>query len=186
MSPRRQHMLTALHRSGPGERTPAASVRDVRLFAPFSPTSPDRLSAPELQHSFLHRKNVDGLTPAAMRLCSSGSRFCSPHVLTRAGHTRSLLRAHPPPRLPAGRRVEAVRRLLASATPWHPHVSGTTVSRLGLRLHAALSLPVSAIEGQRLQVPIPRGTGAKDRSVPLPAAPRTLLRASWKTPRHPP
>jgi integrase len=56
---------------------------------------------------------------------------------------------------------------------------------LGLRLHAALVLQVSDIDGPRLQVHGHRGTGAKDRDVPLPAETLTLLRTSWKTHRHP-
>jgi integrase len=80
--------------------------------------------------------------------------------------------------------VEDVRRLLTAATPFHHHVSFTTVSRLGLRLHAALSLQVSDIDGQRLQVHVHRGKGAKDRYIPLPVDTLALLRTSWKTPRH--
>jgi integrase len=69
-------------------------------------------------------------------------------------------------RLPAVLRVEEVKRLLTSATPVHHQVSCTTVSRLGLRLHAARSLQVSDLEGQRLQVYVHRGQGAKDHYVP--------------------
>src|SRR6266571_1264781 len=184
MPPRRQHMMAVLQRSGKGERTQHASVREGRLLAQFSHTSPDRISAQELQHSFLHRTNVDGLAPASMRLCSSGIRFFSQHVLKRAWHTLSLLRAQTTHRLPAVLSVEEVRRLLASATPLHNHVSFTTVYSLGLRLHEALFLQVSDIDGQRLQVHVHRGKGAKDRYVPLPADTLTLLRTYWKTPRH--
>ena len=83
MSPLRQHMIAALQLSGKGERTQEASVREGRLLAQFYHTSPDVLSEQELQHSFLHRTNVDGLAPASMRICSSGIRFFSQHVLQR-------------------------------------------------------------------------------------------------------
>jgi len=185
MTPLRQHMLAALHLSGKGERTQASSVRDVRLLAQFDHTSPDRISEQELQHSFLHRKNVDGLAPASLRLCSSGIRFFSQHVLQRDWHTLALRRAPTAHRLPAVLRVEEVRRLLAAATPLHNPVSCTTVSSLGLRLHAALFLQVADIDGQRLQVHIHRGKGAQDRYVPLPADTLALLRTSWTTHRHP-
>jgi integrase/recombinase XerD len=184
MTPLRQHMIAALQRSGTGERTQDASVREVRLLAQFDHTSPDRLSAQELQHDFLHRKNVDGLAPASMRICSSGLRFFSQHVLQRDWHTLTLWRAHTTHQLPAVLRVEAVRRLLASATPFHNQVSFTTVSSLGLRLQAALSLQGSDIDGQRLQVHGHRGKGAKDRYVPFPADTLALLRTSWQTHRH--
>src|SRR5712691_9501411 len=177
-------MIAALQLSGKGERTQEASVREVRLLAQCSHTSPDRLSAQELQHSFLHRKNVDGLAPASMRICSSGIRFFSQHVLQRDWHTLALMRAPRAHRLPAVLSVEEVRRLLTSATPLHNQVYVTTVYSLGLRLQEALSLQVSDIDGQRLQVPIHRGKGAKDRYVPLPEDTLALLRTSWKTHRN--
>ena len=184
MSPLRQHMIAALHLSGKSERTQASYVREVRLLAQFYHKSPDRISAQALQHYFLHRKNVDGLVPASMRICSSGIRFFSQHVLKRDWHTLSLLRAQTTHRLPAVLSVEEVRRLLASATPLHNQVYCTTVYSLGLRLQEALSLQVSDIDGQRLQVHVHRGKGAKDRYVPLPEATLALLRTYWKTHRN--
>ena len=59
-----------------------------------------------------------------------------------------------------------------------------TVSSLGRRLQAALALQVADIDGPRLQVPVHRGKGAKDRYVPLPTATLALLRTSWKTHRN--
>jgi site-specific recombinase XerD len=177
-------MIAALQLSGKGERTQEASVRAVRLWAQFYRKSPDLLSEQELQHSFLHRKNVDGLAPASMRICSSGIRFFSQHVLKRDWHTLTLMRAQTTHHLPAVLSIEAVRRLLTSATPCHHQVSFTTVYSLGLRLQEALSLQGSDMDGQRLQVHVHRGKGATDRDVPLPAETLTLLRTSWKTHRH--
>ena len=184
MTPLRQQMIVALQLSGKGERTQASSIREVRLLAQFYHTSPDRISEQELQHYFLHRKNVDGLAPASMRICYSGIRFFYQHVLKRDWHTLALLRAQTTHRLPAVLSVEAVRRLLKAATPLHNQISFTTVYSLGLRLHEALFLQVSDIDGQRLQVHVHRGKGAKDRYVPLPVDTLTLLRTYWKTHRH--
>jgi site-specific recombinase XerD len=120
-----------------------------------------------------------------MRLCYSGIRFFYQHVLQRDWHTLTLIRPQITHRLPAVLSVEEVKRLLASATPLHNQVYFTTVYSLGLRLHEALSLQVSDIDGQRLQVHVHRGKGAKDRYVPLPAETLTRLRTYWKTHRHP-
>lgn len=185
MTPLRQHMIAALHLSGTSARTQDASVREVRLLAQGSHTSPDRLAAQERQRSCLHRKHVDGVAPASMRRCDRGLRFFAHHVLTRAWHTLTRMRPQSTHRLPAVRRVEEVTRLLASAPPVHHHVSFTTVSRLGLRLHDALFLPVADSDGPRLQIPGHRGQGATDRSVPLPEQTLALLRTAWTTPRHP-
>ena len=185
MTPLRQQMIAALQRSGKGERTQQAYVREVRLLSQFYGTSPDLISEPELQAYFLHRKNVDGLAPASMRICSSGIRFFSQHVLHRDWHTLSLIRAQTEHRLPAVLSVQEVRRLLKAATPLHNQVYFTTVYSLGLRLHEALSLHVADIDGQRLQVHVHRGKGAKDRYVPLPKDTLALLRTYWKTHQNP-
>ncbi|MGE3542122.1 MAG: site-specific integrase [Candidatus Tectimicrobiota bacterium] len=185
MTPLRQHMIAALQLSGKGERTQESYVREVRLLAQFYGKSPNLISEQELQNYFLHRKNVDGLAPASMRICYSGIRFFYQHVLKRDWHTLSFMRAQTSHRLPAVLSVEEVRRLLQAAPPLHNQVYFTTVYSLGLRLHEALSLQVSDIDGQRLQVHVHRGKGAKDRYVPLPAATLTLLRTYWKTHRHP-
>jgi integrase/recombinase XerD len=184
MTPLRQHMLAALQLSGKGERTQASYIREVRLLAQFYHKSPDRISEQELQHYFLHRKNVDGLAPASMRICYSGIRFFYQHVLKRDWSTLSLMRAQTAHRLPTVLSLEEVRRLLQAATPFHNQVYFTTVYSLGLRLHEALSLQVSDIDGQRLQVHVHRGKGAKDRYVPLPEATLMRLRAYWKTHRN--
>jgi integrase/recombinase XerD len=184
MTPLRQQMIAALQLSGKGERTQQSSVREVRMRSQCYAKSPDLISEPELQASFLHRTNVDGLAPASMRICSSGLRFFYQHVLQRAWHTLSLLRAQTAQRLPAVLSVQEVRRLLKAATPLHNQVSFTTVYSLGLRLHEALYLQVSDLDGQRLQVHVHRGKGAKDRYVPLPEETLALLRASWKTHRN--
>jgi site-specific recombinase XerD len=177
-------MLAALQLSGKGERTQASYIREVRLLAQFYHKSPDRISEQELQHYFLHRKNVDGLAPASMRICYSGIRFFYQHVLKRDWSTLSLMRAQTAHRLPTVLSLEEVRRLLQAATPFHNQVYFTTVYSLGLRLHEALSLQVSDIDGQRLQVHVHRGKGAKDRYVPLPEATLMRLRAYWKTHRN--
>jgi integrase/recombinase XerD len=184
MTPLRQHMIAALQLSGKGERTQQAYVREVRLLAQFYHKSPDRISEQELQHYFLHRKNVDSLAPTSMRICYSGIRFFYQHVLQRDWHTLALIRAQTTHRLPAVLSVEEVRRLLTGATPLHNQIYFTTVYSLGLRLHEALFLQVSDIDGQRLQVHVHRGKGAKDRYVPLPEETLALLRTYWKTHRH--
>jgi len=185
MTPLRQQMIAALQLSGKGERTQHAYVREVRLLSHFYGKSPDVISELELQAYFLHRKNVDQLAPASMRICYSGIRFFYQHVLHRDWHTLSLIRAQTEHRLPAVLSVQEVSHLLKSATPLHNRVYFTTVYSLGLRLHEALYLQVSDIDGQRLQVHVHRGKGAKDRYVPLPEETLTLLRAYWKTHQNP-
>jgi len=161
-------MIAALQLSGQRERTQQSSGREVRLLAQFSGTSPHLISASELPHDVLHRTNIDQLAPHSMRICSSGLRFFSLHVLERDWKLLDLIRAQSAYRLPAILSVQEGRRLLSMATPLHTRVYFTTVYSLGLRLHEGLFLQVSDLDGQRLMVHVHRGKGAKDRSIPLP------------------
>ena len=185
MTPLRQQMIAALQLSGKGERTQQSYVREVRLLAQFYGKSPDVISESELQAYFLHRKNVDGLAPASMRICASGIRFFYQHVLKRDWHTLSLMRAPTEHRLPAILSVQEVRRLLKAATPLHNQVYFTTVYSCGLRLHEGLYLQIADIDGQRRMVHVHRGKGAKDRYVPVPEETLVLLRQYWTTHRNP-
>jgi hypothetical protein len=127
MPPLRQPLIAALPRSGKRERTQPSSVREVRLLAQFYGKSPHLISASELQPYMLPRKNVDHLAPTSMRICSSGIRFFSLHVLERDWKSLDLMRAQAEYRLPAIRSVQEGRRLLSMATPLHNRVSCTTV-----------------------------------------------------------
>ena len=55
MTPLRKQLVAALQLSGKGERTQQSYVREVRLLAQFYDTSPDLISAQQLQDYFLHR-----------------------------------------------------------------------------------------------------------------------------------
>jgi integrase/recombinase XerD len=171
MTPLRQPMLAALQLRGKSARTQHSYGREGRLLAQFYGTSPRLIADSELQPYLRHRKNVDQLAPPSRRICSSGLRFFSLHVLERAWKLLDLMRAHSAYRRPALLRVQEVRRLLSMATPWHHRVSFPTVSRMGRRLHAGLLLHVSDLDGQRLMGHVHRGKGAKDRYVPLPPDP---------------
>ena len=144
------------------------------MLAQVYGTSPDRISAEELQTYVLHRKNVDGLAPASMRLCYSGIRCFSQHVLHRDWHTLALLRADTEPRLPAVLSVEEVPRLLTAATPMHNRAYLTTLYSLGRRRQEGLSLQGANSDSWRMLVHVPRGKGAKDRYVPWPKDPLAL------------
>jgi hypothetical protein len=121
-----------------------------------------------------------------MRLCDSGIRFCSPHVLGRDWKPLDRRRAASAHRLPALLSLAEGPRLLPVAPPLPKRVSCTTVSSGGRRLPAALARPVRASESPRPRVHVPRGQGAQERSGPLPHDTLARLRLSWQPQRHPP
>jgi hypothetical protein len=116
MTPLRQHMSAALQRSGTSARTQPSSVREVRLLAQFSGTSPHLSSASELQQDILHRKNVDHLAPTSMRLCSRGLRFFSLPVLERAGQLLASCELQPH----TGSPLSSVCKKSVACSAWPP------------------------------------------------------------------
>jgi integrase len=72
----------------------------------------------------------------------------------------------------------------ATRTPWN-RVYFWTVYSCGLRLHEALHLEISDVDGQRRMLHVHRGKGAKDRYVPLPESTLSMLREFWKMHRNP-
>ena len=185
MTPLRQHMIAALQLSGKSERTQQSYVREVRLLAQFYHKSPDLISEQHLQHSLLHRKNVDGLSPSSMRICYSALRFFYQQVLGRDWKTLEIMRAETEQRLPTVLSRTEVQRLLQAMTPLHNRAYFTTLYSCGLRLNEALYLQVGDIDGPRHMMHVHRGKGAKDRYIPLPDDTLDLLRTSWKTHRNP-
>jgi integrase/recombinase XerD len=61
----------------------------------------------------------------------------------------------------------------------------TTLDACGLRLHEGTPLQMPDIARARMLIHVRCGTGAKDRSGPLPHQTLEGLRQSWKTHRHP-
>lgn len=78
-----------------------------------------------------------------------------------------------------------VRRLLAAVPALDHRVALTTIYSCGLRLGEGLRLQVADIDAERRFLHIRAGKGNRDRYVPLPQRTLVLLRAQWKTHRHP-
>lgn len=180
-----ERMNQTLQLNGKCQRTCDAYIRTVRMLADFYAKSPDTISEEELREYFLHRKNVNLWSPKTMRICYCGIRFFFTSVLQRNWHIFNILRAETEHRLPAVLSREEVFRLLSCVSTPQNRAYLTTVYSCGLRLHEALHLQVSDIDGTRHMLHVHRGKGAKDRYVPIPESTVRILREYWKTHRHP-
>jgi site-specific recombinase XerD len=177
--------MRALQLAGMSERTQECYTRSVRKLVEFCDKTPDQISETELQDYFLHRRNVEGWSPATMRIQHAGVRFFFTNVLDRSWRTFDYLRAQREQRLPTVLSQEEVRRVLSSVYTFHNRVYLSTVYACGLRLQEGLHLETSDIDKDRMMIHVHRGKGAKDRYVPLPLKVLPMLRAYWKTHRHP-
>jgi len=87
--------------------------------------------------------------------------------------------------LPEVLTIEQVHQIIDCCTRQRMAVYFWTVYSLGLRLEEGLNLHLGDIDSKRMMVHIHRGKGAKDRYIPLPQSTLLLLRAFWRTHRHP-
>lgn len=180
-----QKSIEALQLNGMSESTQKAYTRAVRQLVDFFDKTPDKIGEEQLQEYFLHRKNVDGWSPATMRICYSGIKFFYLNVLKHNWHIFDILRAEAERRLPCVLSVEEVHRILSCVKTFHNYVFLTTAYSHGLRLQEALHLQVSDIDSDRMMVHVHRGKGAKDRFVPIPHETLNLLRRYWVTHKNP-
>ncbi len=186
MTPLQQRLIEDIQLRGLSARTQDAYVRAVRQLAEHYHTSPARITEEELRDSFLYLKNVKHYSRRASTIALCGIKFFYEHTLKRAWSTLTFVRAPREKKLPVILSVEEVRTLLAHLKLLRSRACLTTLSSCGLRLQEGTHLPVPDIDSARLLVHVRHGTGAKDRSVPLPPRTLELLRQYWKTPRHPP
>lgn len=180
-----QQSINALQLNGKGERTQKAYTRALRQLVDFTGKPPARISEAELEAYFLHRRNADRWSPNTMRISYCGIRFFFVNVLRRDWHLFQILRAKSESRLPAVLSREEVPKILACVHTPHNYAFLATVYACGLRLTEALHLEVCDIDNARMMLHVHRGKGAKDRFVPLPKTALSILRAHWKTHRHP-
>ncbi|MGH8532128.1 MAG: tyrosine-type recombinase/integrase [Gammaproteobacteria bacterium] len=142
--------INALQLNGKGERTQEAYTRSVRMLVEFYHKTPDLITEEELQHYFLHRRNVDQWSPATLRICYSGLRFFFEHVLHRDWHTLKLIHAQREQQLPTVLSREEVRRLLSCVRTSHNYAFLATVYACGLRLQEAQHLEIADIDSHRM------------------------------------
>ena len=95
-----EQSIRALQLGGMSKRTQQCYTRAVRQLADFYGKTPDRISEPELEDYFLHRRNVDKWSSATLRIAYSGIKFFFVHVLKRQWHIFTYLKSKKERRLP--------------------------------------------------------------------------------------
>lgn len=181
----RERMTRDLQLRGLSERTQEAYLRAVRKLAQFYRQPPDQLNEEQLRDYFLHLKNHKHFAPNSLKIAYCGIRFFFTNTLKRDWKTLELLRVERQRRLPDVLTLDEVHAIMrATRTIWNRTFFWTVYS-CGLRLHEALHLQVSDVDGQRHMLHVHRGKGAKDRYVPLPHSSLQMLRDYWRTHRNP-
>ena len=180
MTPLRQKMIDAMRLRGFSVRTHQSYLHAVTELARHFRRSPDTLATEDIERFFEHLVLERALAPASCRVYLNAVRFLCLHVL---GHERFDARVQLPkrpqriPELLTRREVRAI--IGACANPKHRTVLATCYG-CGLRVSEVVALRVRDIDGERGQLRIEQGKGAKDRVVIASPGLLRVLRGYWR------
>ena len=185
MTPLRQRLIEDLRLHGYALNTQKAYLAAVASLAAFHHKSPDRLTDDELRRYFVYLTETQKVSVSALRIALAGIRFFYDFTLKRTMPTLALTRPPREKRLPVVLSLEEVKAILSCVRLPRFRVLFSTVYVCGLRLREGISLQVGDIDGARGLLHVHQAKGRRDRYVPLPAEQLDLLRAYWRTHRHP-
>ncbi len=185
MTPLRQRMREDMQLRGFAPRTQNVYIQAVQQFAIYYHKSPEQISQEEVRRYFVYLMNEKRVSPSTISLTMCALKFLYERTLQTPLPIFDLLRRPQRRPLPAVLSVEEVRRLLGCLRRPHFRVCLTTIYAAGLRLNEGVFLRVSQIDSARMLIHVQNGKGGKDRYVPLAPQLLPLLRAHWRTHRHP-
>ena len=183
MTPLRQRLIDDLTLRGYARRTIATYVAVVARLSRFFHLPPDQLTEEQLRTWLVQMTKTRSAATVAQAL--SALRFFYEQTLGREWAILDLARPPRDKKLPAVLSREEVGQVLAAIEAPTYRVCATTIYTCGLRLLEAVHLRVGDVDGARGLIHIHHCKGGMDRMVPLPAATLALLRAHWRTHRHP-
>lgn len=184
MTPLRQQMIEDMQLNGLSASTQQLYADAVKQLAKHFHRSPDQLSEQDLRQYFLYLTNEKKVSRSTTTIALCGVKFLYEKTLHRQWPTLQLIRPAYQRKLPAVLSRDEVRRILNAVQNPAYRVCLKTIYSCGLRLSEATALKVSDIDSARMMLLI-HGKGNKQRYVPLPQATLDLLRAHWRSHRHP-
>ena len=185
MTPLRQRMLEDMQLHGLSARTQQTYLGAIRQLALHFGKAPDQITEDELRQYFLFLRNERHAARSTMTIALCAIKFLFERTLQRPWPTLDLLRPPTEHKLPAVLSSEEVQAILARIQSARYRVCLSVIYACGLRLMEGISLTVPQIDSARMLLHVQSGKGNKDRYVPLPQRALLLLRAHWRTHRHP-
>jgi site-specific recombinase XerD len=178
-------MLEDMQLHGLSDKTQLSYLSAVRQLALHYGKAPDQISEDELRQYFLFLRNERHVSRSTITVALCAIKFLFERTLQRPWPTLTLLRPPSQQKLPAVLSREEVQRSLALVRIARYRVCLGIIYACGLRVTEGVSLTVAQIDSARMLLHIQNGKGNKDRYVPLPESALLLLRAHWRTHRHP-
>jgi site-specific recombinase XerD len=185
MTALRERMIEDMQLRGLSTNTQDAYVRAVKQLAEYYHRSPAELSEEDLREYFLYLKNEKGVSRSTLTVALCAVKFFYQHTLQRQWSLLAFMRPPHEQKLPVVLTVEEVHRVLGCLRKPRYRACLSTIYACGLRLREGVNLQVTDIDSSRMLIHVRNGKGGKDRYVPLPERTLFILRAYWRTHRHP-
>ena len=185
MTPLRRRMIEDMQLRGFAPGTQHVYVQAVQCFAQHFGKSPDQITEEELRQYFLYLRNERRVARSTATVALCAIKFFYEHTVQRTWPTLDFIRPPKEEKLPVVLSGAEVQRVLSCVRLPRYRVCLTTIYACGLRLREGTALEVTQIDSARMVLRIQGGKGGKDRYVPLAHRTLTLLRAHWRTHRHP-
>ncbi len=179
MTPLRQNMIDAMQQRGFSQRTHKSYLAAVRDFARYFKTPPDQLQAEHLQKYFVYLVQERHLSGASCRLSFHALRFLYLQVLHWEQFDVPIQYPKLAQKIPELLTRQEVRQIIDACDNAKHRMMLLTCYGCGLRVSELVALKVRHIDGERKQLRVEQGKGAKDRAVVITAGLLDQLRRYW-------
>lgn len=159
--------------------------RTVRMFWNYCNKPLEECTEEDLRAYWLFCTSDLGWGRSTLRISYSGIKLFFKVTLRREWEILRSLRFEHSKTLPVVLNIDEVRELLSYLRQPQNHTFFSLVYSCGLRLCEALHVTVQDIDGQRRQLHVHHGKGAKDRIIQIPESTLTILRCYWREHRNP-
>lgn len=178
----RQHMHDAMLVRGLAVRTRQSYIEAIAKLATFYHTSPQHLTAPQVEAWLLHLVAERKLSYSTVNQAASACRFLYGTVLKQDQIAFAVPMAKAPQRQPEILGRAELAALFAAAANLQTRALLMTIYAAGLRVSEACALRVTDIDSQpdRMCLRVEQGKGARDRYSLLPPTLLAVLRLYWQ------
>lgn len=162
-------------------QTISSYLRTIRMFYDYrkSKKMRGRLTEDHAKQYLLMRMDC-GCSWSTINCDYSSLRKYYRNILNASWSIKKIPRPQKERRLPEILSQQEVIKLIESAASYKHQIFLTFVYGTGLRLSEALHIRMEDIDGDRLQIRVNKGKGAKDRMVQIPDCLLTLLRTYYR------
>lgn len=176
----RQKMIDLMLVKNFSPNTQQSYLRSVTSLANYYHQRPDRLSEEDIQQYLIYLMKDKKAAPNTCRVCWQGLQFFYRIVLGRPRSDLNIKYPSRPSKIPELLTPYEALSIVNAPENIKHQCQLKLCYACGLRTGEMVSLTVSDIDSERLQLKVVQGKGKKDRLIPLPKSMLKVLREYWR------